>query len=107
MKTENFKISASAVTTKVVVEPWGTSYLIPKGSCFEVVFQGPDDGKMEIEKTPAGFVLYGWAGSTYSASLDDLVLSDDTAAAPMAPLGMSIREFTKSLFQKANESNDH
>jgi hypothetical protein len=67
------------------IEPWAEELLMPAGSIYEIVAQGPDDDCIEISSNDEAFVVYGWSGSIISIFQDQALLFECRIPVPRVP----------------------
>jgi hypothetical protein len=95
------------------LEPWGEEVSIASGDSFQVTATGPEpplsSGGLEVEDGADYIVVYGWPGSTISATCEDVPIAGSAVSVPKTPslwvpgraaqTGISLKQ-VKDLVQK-------
>jgi len=58
--------NSHASEVRLTLEPWADEHMLPPDSTVEVAFNGPMDGRIEVEMKPGEIIVYGWEGAVMS-----------------------------------------
>lgn len=85
---------------RVVLEPWGDAYVMPRGATLTIVARAPEPGVPEFDVRDGAIVIFGWVGSTIDLFEGSRNLRGAVERLPVPPIpsGMSVSGFLDMVF---------